>query len=226
MPEIKKFIEAAQSLPEYLRKEVLDRYCHAGVVLKRDEKTPDDDEFAYLEGKAVTFNDPTILFKDGDTEYKEQIDSNSFTGADVSDVVLKYNHESAFMAAARTKNQTLFLEVRQDGVYIRAKCNKKNRNAMDFYEQVREGLLDKMSFAFTIKEDSFNEETHTFTVRQIDKVYDVAGVDFPAYENTSLVVARRALDVETFKAQVEARKLEATKKKILIARASVRGLLN
>ena len=49
-----------------------------------------------------------------------------------------------------------------------------------------------MSFAFTIEDEDYDIETHTYTIRSIDKLFDVAAVDFPAYDNTS-ISARKVL---------------------------------
>lgn len=172
----------------------------------------ENDEFYYLEGKAVDFDSPTILFKDGDTEYREIIDSDAFDGADLSDVFLKFNHSDHYMGVARTKNNTLQLNVRKgDGVYIVAKLSKRIKACEDLYFAVKEGLIDKMSFAFTIKNEDFETDTlaktATWTVRQIDKVYDVAAVEVPAYENT-YIYARRQGDVESRLKEVETSELE------------------
>jgi phage head maturation protease len=43
-----------------------------------------------------------------------------------------------------------------------------------------------MSFAFTVEEDSYNSESRTRTILKIKKLYDVAAVDTPAYDTTSI----------------------------------------
>ena len=163
----------------------------------------DEDKYYHLEGKAVSFDDETVLFKSQGIEYKEIIDRHAFDNADTSNVFLKFNHGDTFIAPARTKNGTLELDVREDGVYIKAKMLKELSSSKELYTAIREGLIDKMSFAFTIAEESFNKETNTWTVRAIDKVYDVAPVEIPAYENT-YINARRLEDVEAFENRVEA----------------------
>ena len=54
------------------------------------------------------------------------------------------------------------------------------------YEEIKGGYIDRMSFCFTVKEESYNQETHTWRVLKIDKLYDVSAVDFPAYDTTSI----------------------------------------
>ena len=48
-----------------------------------------------------------------------------------------------------------------------------------------------MSFAFTIEDEDYDIETHTYTIRSIDKLFDVAAVDFPAYDNTSISARKK-----------------------------------
>lgn len=180
----------------------------------------EDKDYYLLEGKAVSFNEPTVLFKIGDVEYKEIIDRAAFDGADISNVFLKFNHENSWMAAARTKNGTLTIEVREDGVYIKARLRKDLRWCEELYLAVRAGLIDKMSFAFSIREESFDEVTYTWTVRKIKTVYDVAAVEIPAYDNT-FIYARRKGEVEARLKEVEASRLEHARS---IALAKIKNL--
>ena len=160
-----------------------------------------------IEGKAVTFEDPTVLFKYDGVEYKEIIARGAFDETDISKAFLKYNHSDNIMAMARTKNNTLQIDVRDDGVYIKAELANTTAGR-DLYELVKRGDIDKMSFAFTIREESYDKEERTWTVRKIDTLYDVAAVTVPAYENTDLF-ARRYDDVEAKRRQeVEASELE------------------
>ena len=57
---------------------------------------------------------------------------------------------------------------------------------------VKSGLVDKCSFAFTIGEQDFDSESNTFTVRKIDKLFEVSIVDFPAYDETNVSVSARS----------------------------------
>jgi len=167
-----------------------------------------EDAKMVIEGKAVTFGDKTVLFKWGDQNICEIIDKNAFKDADMSDVFLKYNHSEDLMVLARTKSQTLSLEVKEDGLYMRAEL-ADTTGGRDLYELIRRGDIDKMSFAFSIEKDGEEKlETDseiTFTVKKIRKLYDVAAVPLPAYENTN-IYARRLGEVETRQEQVEAEK--------------------
>jgi HK97 family phage prohead protease len=160
-----------------------------------------------VEGRAVVFNETTVLFKHNDIEYKEIIERGAFEGIDINGAFLKYNHSDNIMAMARVKNGTLGIEVRDDGVYMRADLADTTAGR-DLYTLIKRGDIDKMSFAFTIQEESFDKNSHTWTVRKIDKLYDVAAVERPAYENTQ-IYARRYDDVEARqKQEVEALALQ------------------
>lgn len=156
-----------------------------------------------VEGRAVVFETPTVLFNFGGTEYKEIIDKDAFAETDFSKCYMKYNHSDNVMVMARFKNGTLSFEIREDGLWFKADLANTTAGR-DLYELLKRGDIDKMSFAFSIREESFDETLSTWRVRKIDKLFDVAAVEQPAYEDTQ-VYARRFGEVETLrKQQVEA----------------------
>lgn len=73
-----------------------------------------------IEGKAISFNSPTLIFSDGGVDYYEQIDRGALDGADVSDTCLRYNHVSSVPVLARIRGGSLTIDIRDDGVYFRA----------------------------------------------------------------------------------------------------------
>lgn len=139
------------------------------------------DKFA--EGVACVFDQETILFSMGGIDYKEVVDARAFDGCDMSDVIFNYNHAGKVMA--RTRNKTLDLRVDANGLNIRAKLDGtvEGRN---LYEEIRGGYIDRMSFAFSVLEDVYDQEAHTRTIKKIKKLYDTSAVDIPAYNTTSL----------------------------------------
>lgn len=143
------------------------------------------DEGNFVEGYAAVFEQPTVLYSFDGVDYYEVIDRHAFDNADLSDVPFKYNHNDSCMVVARTRNKSLTLDVDNHGLKVRAKlANTTVGN--DMYESIRSGLLDKMSFAFTVQEDSYDQLTRTRRILKIDKVYDVSAVDIPAYDGTEL----------------------------------------
>lgn len=159
-----------------------------------------------IEGYAITFNAPATHW--GMTEI---IDTKALEGCDMSDVPLRYNHDESYLILARTRNSSLQLEVDSVGLKIRAELLDTNQNK-DIYKSIKAGLLDKMSFAFTTKEESYDYETDTRTILAIDKLWDVSVVDVPYYDSTG--VYARSLDnsEDYFKTkQAEKRKMLADK---------------
>lgn len=146
-------------------------------------KQDGDDSRMILEGYAVRFNSPTVLFEIDGIEYKEQIDARAFDEAKMDDVIFNYNHSGKVMA--RTRNKTLELEVREDGLYIRANVGGTEEGRR-LYDEVKGGYIDRMSFQFTIREESFDRANYMWTVRKVKRLYDVSAVDIPAYDDTSI----------------------------------------
>lgn len=164
----------------------------------------DSDEMI-IEGYAAVFNQETDL-----GWCKEVIDIKAFDECDMKDCCLNYNHGQS-KAIARTRNGSLELIVDSVGLKIRAKLIDTTEG-IDIYKSVKAGLLDKMSFAFTVKEEKWDYDTDTRTITNIDKLYDVSIVDIPAYEGTS-VFARNKEEYQEdkgkyLKAKSERRRLE------------------
>ena len=138
-----------------------------------------------IEGYAVVFESPATH------GFSEIIDKNAFNGCDMRDVCVKYNHDDSHLILARTTNNSLELIVDDVGLKIKAKLIDTSSNK-DIYKMICSGLLEKMSFAFTVAEDSWYYETDTRRILKIDKLFDVSVVDVPFYDNTSIYA--RALD--------------------------------
>lgn len=137
----------------------------------------------YVEGYAVRFDSPTVLFEYDGREYREQIDAHAFDGAVMDDVVMNYNHGGKVVA--RTRNHTLELRTDPAGLYIRARLDGTEEGRR-LYDEIAGGYIDRMSFAFTIREESFDAEAALWTVRKVKRLYDVSAVDIPAYADTSI----------------------------------------
>ena len=82
-------------------------------ISKRNE-----DEKEKVEGYAVRFNEPTVLFKFDGLEYKEIIKPEALNHADLSDVPFKYNHSDNVMIMARTRSKTLTLNIDSEGLLL------------------------------------------------------------------------------------------------------------
>ena len=178
------------------------------------------EESRSVEGYAAVFDEQALIWESpfSGTKYFEVIDKRAFEGADLSDVVFKYNHGDEAMTLARTRNKTLQLTVDERGLKIHADIADTSAGR-DVYELIRRKDIDKMSFKFTVEKDSmeYDEKAKT-AIRRIlkfDKIFDVAAVEFPAYDGTeiSTVEGRSAAYFE--KLEAETRQAERRKKLLL-----------
>lgn len=135
-----------------------------------------------IEGYATTF-EPYLLYEYDGVNYYEQIDRTAFEGADFSDVILQYDH--AGKVFARTSNNTLELSIDDVGLKVRADLSK-SKGAQELYEEIKNGLVTKMSWAFTVGEEDYDKKTRTRKFLKIKKVYDVSAVSIPANNDTSI----------------------------------------
>ena len=162
------------------------------IELREAQFSENEEKQKVLEGYAVVFDKPTVLYEYEGVEYKEIIAKEAFDKADLKDVCLKYNHGDNFGILARTRNGSLQITVDDYGLKFRATL-LNTPSANEIYECVKNGLIDKCSFAFRCEEDAYNQETHTRTILKIKRVYDLSVVDIPAYDDTN-VEARSYFD--------------------------------
>ena len=140
-----------------------------------------------VEGYAATF-EPYVLFRDGETEYKEVLDPSAFEGADMTDVVLRVDHEGKVYA--RTSAGDLIVSVDEHGLKQEADLGR-TAAGRSLFEDIRAGHYPKMSYAFTVEEDEYDKKEHLRTIKKIRKLYDVSPVSFPANPGTELDVSTR-----------------------------------
>ena len=148
-----------------------------------------------IEGYAITYDQPAT-HQYGSRKFTETIKKGSLDKTDMKDVPMRYNHNDNVMIMARTRNGSLQLIKDDVGLKIKAELLDTQSNR-DLYKGIQEGLIDKMSIAFTIADGgdtwSFGENETTRDVNNIDKLYDVSVVDTPFYDSTSIYA--RSLDL-------------------------------
>lgn len=148
-----------------------------------------------IEGYASIFNSETLI---GDKEwgFYERIEKGAFDDADMRDVPLKYNHSDAVPILARTRNKSLTLSVDDKGLKVHAEL-LDTQDGADMYKRIKAGLIDKMSFAFTVADEAVEwikgEDIPHRTIKKFDRIFDVSVVDVPAYDDTSIYA--RSLDL-------------------------------
>ena len=163
------------------------------------ERRAEGDDEKIVSGYATVFNQPYDLYRDtwGGTIYivKEQIDRNAFDNADMSDVIMQYNHEGRVFA--RISNGTLEVNPDEHGLHTRANLGG-TEIGRQLFEEIEGGYTTKMSFGFRVAADKreqteeTNEETGVRTITvlrtitEISKLYDVSAVSLPANDATSI----------------------------------------
>lgn len=187
-----------------------------------DDK-PEENQYK-VRGYATTFNEPYTLYKSADFEYKEQVAPEAFNDADMSDVIMQFDHEGRVFA--RTSNQTLKLSVDNHGLFVEADLSLTEATR-ELYEEIKKGLITKMSFGFTVDEDEElirnvdGKEIYLRTIRKVGKLFDVSVVSIPANSGTEVsarslvdgVIAKRSQEIEEQKRkEEEAKKAEAEAK--------------
>ena len=180
-------------------------------------------------GYATTFNEPYVLYEDGDIVFREQVAPGAFAEADMSDTIMQYNHEGRVFA--RITNGTLRVKPDERGLYIEADLGG-TEIGRELYDEIRGGYTDKMSFGFIVSDDEqlrTNAEDGRVdvlrTITGISKLFDVSAVSIPANDGTSIGVQTRGrIDgvIEEVRAErLEAERLNLEREKV---KARVRAL--
>lgn len=182
----------------------------------------DEQQDMIVDGYAIVFEQPTVLWTDPDTgkEYKEVISRGALEGVDLSDVPFKYNHSDSLMIMARSRNKTLTLVPDDTGLRISANLAPTTAGK-DLYTLIQRGDINKMSFAFYVADDEYDRNTSTRRINKFATIGDVSAVDAPAYEQTSLSArsyyeGQQAAEELHKKAQQEAELREKEKRQQLL----------
>ena len=179
-----------------------------------------ENEDTKVRGYATTFDDPYVLYSDNDIVLREIIDHDALNNADMSDVIMQYDHEGRVFA--RTSNGTLSIEPDAHGLAIEADLSGTELGR-ELFREIKGGYTTKMSWAFVVDRDEWTSEKapdgrdlETRTIKSVRKVYDVSAVSLPANDATE--ISARSLTDGVIK-RLEAERLEALelrKRKMLL----------
>lgn len=182
--------------------------------------TPVENEEIKVRGYATTFDDPYVLWEDRDLVLREVIDHDALANADMSDVIMQYDHEGRVFA--RTSNNTLTIVPDAHGLAIEADLSG-TEIGRELYQEIKGGYTTKMSWAFVVDADEWTSEKapdgrdlETRKITRVRKVYDVSAVSLPANDATD--ISARSLKDGVIE-RLEAERLEALelrKRKILL----------
>ena len=195
-----------------INKEV--RFLNADIEIREIGKEKD----VHIQGYALNFD--TIS---EDLGFRETIKKGALANADLSNVVLNFNHDMSKPLARNTKNTgkgSLVLKVDEKGLFFDA-IPTNTTYARDLIENMKEGILGKCSFAFALDCEDSNSQSWDWdngnrgydfrTINKIAKIFDVSIVTNPAYESTSSTVYSRAKDNA-----IKEKQLEENKRKLSI----------
>ena len=182
------------------------------------EVREEQDGAKIVEGYATTFGTEYKLWGDSTWEVRESIDAHAFDDADMSDVIMQYDHEGRVFA--RRSNGTLTVSPDEHGLRIRADLGGTELGRQ-LYEEIRGGYTDKMSFGFTVSKQERTEEqvegkiiVHR-KITGVKKLYDVSAVSLPANDATE-ISARNFGEGVIAEIMEEIQKRERQKQKIRI----------
>lgn len=193
----------------------------------------EDDSEKIVEGYATTFDQPYDLYsfegKDGATHVvRERVARDAFRNADMSDVIMQYDHRGRVFA--RRSNGTLQLEEDDHGLKIRANLGG-TEIGRQLYEEIQGGYTNKMSFGFTVTDDDIVPDGPDFlrTLKGIGRVFDVSPVSLPANDFTEIsarshcdgVIAE--IEAERLQAEEEARRKQAEYDELMARILALKG---
>lgn len=132
--------------------------------------------------------------------FREKLEPGCLDGADTSNVVALFNHDQSQILGRTGAN--LDLEIDNIGLKFRIKPTNTTLSN-DLLENIRSGVINQCSFAFTIPDEDDaeewreNEETGVYErfIKKIDRLYDVSVVTTPAYPDTEAVVGARGKEM-------------------------------
>ena len=175
----------------------------------------------YVEGYAARY-EPYVLYYDGDTPIYERFEPGCFDSADMSDIIMQYDHAGKVLA--RTGNGSLIVEADDVGLFFAADLGRTEA-ARSLYDDVAAGMVTKMSWRFRCGDYYYDRMTDTIVHTRIAKVYDVAAVSIPANDNTEINARSWADGVIDLAARSEA-ELEERRRKLRLKIQLQEGLRN
>lgn len=191
----------------------------------------EDEQSKMVAGYASTFEEPYQLYSGEGWELWEVVDRSAFDEADMSDVIMQYDHVGRVFA--RTRNNTLKVNPDERGLFIEANLGG-TEIGRELYEEIAGGYTDKMSFGFTVTGDSEEREKndagiwiYTRHITSVGKLYDVSAVSIPANDGTSIAADAVTRSISNLTdgviERIQAERLEEEKRALEEKRAKVKA---
>jgi HK97 family phage prohead protease len=144
-----------------------------------------EDGAAKITGYAAVFNSDSE-----DIGFIERIKPGAFKKAlKKSDVRALFNHDPNYIIGRSGVN----LHLAEDKTGLKMTVDPIPTETYRMVaENINAGLVTQQSFAFTVADDEWNEDYTQRTIKEVDEIFDVSPVTYPAYPDTT--VALRARD--------------------------------
>jgi uncharacterized protein len=183
-----------------------------------------------IEGYAAVFNEQYVLYDGGSFRVVELIKPGAFARVlrEKQDTRCLFNHDPDNVLG-RTTNSTLRISQDKDGLPFENDLDLRTTVGQNVQAFIDRGDVTGCSFAFTVATQVWREEKtadgvtiSTREIEEIESLFDVGPVTYPAYEGTSvsprgaaeLMEARsRVLAIDGLPAEVRSQIEKAGKKK-------------
>lgn len=174
----------------------------------------DEENGTFIEGVPIVFGKKCDM-----GFFEEYIDRAALNATDLKDVRFLINHNTEMTPLARSrnnnKNSTMQMEVKDDGMHIRVNLDTENNSdAKNLYSAIQRGDVSGMSFMFTVRGDKWDNLDSDYpkrTITDIETVFEVSAVTFPAYEDTT-IKARSSVALENARKELESAKAAENRK--------------
>lgn len=175
-----------------------------GVEFREPGAVDSGGDWFTLTGHAAVFDQKTTLYKGREFQVTETIARSAFDDvlAGTPDVHLNVNHDMSLVLARTGIRGVGGLEVTTDpiGLRVYARISPRLSYAQDLAELMRTGVVDQMSFAFSIgnetftgSEDESGYQTDHFQINEVSALYDCTVCAQGAYPTTDAVLHSRAI---------------------------------
>jgi len=158
------------------------------LKVERDVKT----KTPKIVGYAAVFNS----MSENLGNFREQIAPGAFKNAiKVSDVRALFNHDPNYVLG-RTTSGTLKLKEDSRGLWMELTPPDSQIIKDLVITPIERGDITQQSFGFTVKSDKWDDvenDIPTRTLLEINELFDVAPVTYPAYKDTNVSIALRSL---------------------------------
>lgn len=173
----------------------------------------DEQNGTFIEGVPIVFDKKCDM-----GFFEEYISRDALSKTDMKDVRFLVNHNIEMTPLARSrnnnKNSTMQMEVKDDGMHIRVNLDTENNtDAKNLYSAIQRGDVSGMSFMFIVRGDKWEKLDTDYpkrTITDIEKIFEVSAVTFPAYEATS-IKARSVSALESARQELESKRAEELK---------------